>query len=294
VIFRNSYTGQEFDSESGLFNYGGRPYDPFAGKFIQEDKIGFAGGDTNLSRYVFNSPTNLVDPDGYIAASVIGGTVVTGLVIGGILILGDLLRNQRNSDSFNAPPNLFPHPPNGQIFVPPPTLTSPRPEPSRQFLPPHKEPKINFPTHTGHPKPRQEKYVPGGFDLDSGIRDILGCLGGLINFSKTESGDIPQLQIGDKQIGKKLGSHVSDFGGNPKNPADRDRVRKTIEEIGNNPDQVVPGTFSGQGVDGTRGDVDFRIKGNDVVVTKPDGTFVTILKNGITNTSVKNALEKIK
>ena len=64
MIFRNSYTGQEFDSESGLFNYGGRPYDPFAGKFIQEDKIGFGGGDTNLSRYVFNSPTNLVDPIG--------------------------------------------------------------------------------------------------------------------------------------------------------------------------------------------------------------------------------------
>jgi len=36
---------------------------------------------------------------------------------------------------------------------------------------------------------------------------------------------------------------------------------------------------------------DFRIKGNDVVVTKPDGSFVTILKDGVNNTSVKNALK---
>jgi RHS repeat-associated protein len=65
VIFRNSYTGQEFDSESGLYNYGGRPYDPFNGKFIQEDKIGFAGGDANLNRYVGNNSINLTDPTGY-------------------------------------------------------------------------------------------------------------------------------------------------------------------------------------------------------------------------------------
>ncbi len=64
VNFRNTYTGQEFDSESGLFNYGGRYYDPFTGKFIQEDKIGFGGGDTNLSRYVENSPIVFIDPKG--------------------------------------------------------------------------------------------------------------------------------------------------------------------------------------------------------------------------------------
>ena len=36
----------------------------------------------------------------------------------------------------------------------------------------------------------------------------------------------------------------------------------------------------------------FRIKGNDVVVTKPDGKFVTILKDGVKNNgSVKSALK---
>jgi hypothetical protein len=34
------------------------------GVFIQQDKIGFGGGDTNLYRYVGNSPTNYTDPTG--------------------------------------------------------------------------------------------------------------------------------------------------------------------------------------------------------------------------------------
>jgi len=64
VVFRNTYTGQEFDPESGLFNYGSRPYDPYNGKFIQEDKIGFAAGDANLFRYVGNNSINFTDPSG--------------------------------------------------------------------------------------------------------------------------------------------------------------------------------------------------------------------------------------
>ena len=100
-----------------------------------------------------------------------------------------------------------------------------------------------------------------------------------------------QFKFDDGQIGKKLGKHVKDFGGNPGDPADRKMVFDKIQDIGKNPEKVIPGTFSGQGSGGIRGDVFFRIKGNDVVVTKPDGTFVTIMKDGINNTSVKNALK---
>ncbi|WP_387463786.1 hypothetical protein [Photorhabdus sp. RM323S] len=60
--------------------------------------------------------------------------------------------------------------------------------------------------------------------------------------------------------------------------------------IGNNADKTILGVFAGQGPNGTRGDVFFKIKGNDAV-TKPDGTFITILKDGVNNTSVKNALK---
>jgi hypothetical protein len=39
-------------------------YDPRMGRFISEDPIGFDGGDTNLYRYVDNSPLNATDPSG--------------------------------------------------------------------------------------------------------------------------------------------------------------------------------------------------------------------------------------
>jgi RHS repeat-associated protein len=64
VDFRFLFTGQELDSETGNYFYNTRFYEPTNGVFIQQDKIGFAGGDTNLYRYVFNSPTNYTDPSG--------------------------------------------------------------------------------------------------------------------------------------------------------------------------------------------------------------------------------------
>ncbi|MDE3739084.1 DUF637 domain-containing protein [Pseudomonas resinovorans] len=100
------------------------------------------------------------------------------------------------------------------------------------------------------------------------------------------------FKVDSKQLGKKLGKHVEDFGGNAGSPTDRKMVLDKIHDVGTNPEKVIPGTFAGQGANGARGDVFFRIKGNDVVVTKPDGTFVTILKDGVTqNTSVQNALK---
>ncbi|WJM80597.1 hypothetical protein [Pectobacterium brasiliense] len=101
------------------------------------------------------------------------------------------------------------------------------------------------------------------------------------------------FSVTNAQVGKKLGKHVEDFGGNASNPADRQRVLDIINDIGSKTDKVVAGKFAGQGVGNgaSRGEVFFRIKGNDVVVTKPDGSFVTILKDGINNTSVKNALK---
>jgi RHS repeat-associated protein len=64
VTFRFGYTGREFDSETGQYYYRSRYYDPKVGRFTSEDGLGFGAGDTNLSRYVFNSPTNFTDPSG--------------------------------------------------------------------------------------------------------------------------------------------------------------------------------------------------------------------------------------
>ncbi len=64
-----TFTGREFDAESGLYYYRARYYDPETGRFITEDPIHFAGLDINLYRYVFNNPANLVDPFGLFCLS---------------------------------------------------------------------------------------------------------------------------------------------------------------------------------------------------------------------------------
>lgn len=64
--FRNSYTytGREWDKETGLYFLRGRYYDPMEGRFISKDPIGFDGGDVNLYGYVGNNPINFTDPTG--------------------------------------------------------------------------------------------------------------------------------------------------------------------------------------------------------------------------------------
>ncbi|WP_041620431.1 RHS repeat-associated core domain-containing protein [Stanieria cyanosphaera] len=62
VDFRFGYVGKELDPETGLRRNGKRYVE--GDRFISEDPIGFAGGDSNLYRYVNNSPVNYVDPLG--------------------------------------------------------------------------------------------------------------------------------------------------------------------------------------------------------------------------------------
>jgi RHS repeat-associated protein len=59
-----AFTGREWDSEVGLYYYRARYYDPKLGRFLNEDPIGFEGGDVNLYAYVWNNPTNFIDPEG--------------------------------------------------------------------------------------------------------------------------------------------------------------------------------------------------------------------------------------
>jgi len=61
-----TYTGREFDSESGLYHYRARAYDSVTGRFLQEDPIELAGG-LNFYRYSYNNPTNWSDPLGLLS-----------------------------------------------------------------------------------------------------------------------------------------------------------------------------------------------------------------------------------
>ncbi|MGB8323367.1 MAG: RHS repeat-associated core domain-containing protein, partial [Candidatus Acidiferrum sp.] len=57
------YTGREFDTETGLYFYRARFYDPAAGRFVREDPAGFEAG-LNFYRYAVNNPINFNDPFG--------------------------------------------------------------------------------------------------------------------------------------------------------------------------------------------------------------------------------------
>ncbi|MGH8473464.1 MAG: RHS repeat-associated core domain-containing protein, partial [Gammaproteobacteria bacterium] len=55
---------REYDKASWLYYYRARYYNLEVGRFLTRDPIGFAGGDTNLYRYVLNDPITRTDPRG--------------------------------------------------------------------------------------------------------------------------------------------------------------------------------------------------------------------------------------
>lgn len=57
------YTGREFDTETGLYYYRARYYDPSIGRFLSEDPIQFLAS-TNFYPYVGNSPPGASDSSG--------------------------------------------------------------------------------------------------------------------------------------------------------------------------------------------------------------------------------------
>ena len=88
----------------------------------------------------------------------------------------------------------------------------------------------------------------------------------------------------EKQFGKKVGKHARDYGLNPSVSSDREAFQGIIQDILDNKTEQRIGNWRGQPEE-----VLFNIKGDDVVITKQSGEFITILKGGINNARIKNA-----
>jgi RHS repeat-associated protein len=87
------YTARQFDSDTALYYYRARYYDPTIGRFISEDPIRFKGG-INFYAYVRNSPIKLIDPSGLCAAN--GQQPITcDTVLPNGQTVGDVVRQQR-------------------------------------------------------------------------------------------------------------------------------------------------------------------------------------------------------
>ena len=70
---RFMFTGREYLSTIGIYDYRNRMYSPLIGRFLQTDPLGFDAGDDNLFRYVANNPVNMIDPMGTDAVPIPGG-----------------------------------------------------------------------------------------------------------------------------------------------------------------------------------------------------------------------------
>jgi len=57
------FTGRRFDRETGLYYYRARYYNPYIGRFLQTDPVGYFAG-INWYRYCRNNPVGYVDPSG--------------------------------------------------------------------------------------------------------------------------------------------------------------------------------------------------------------------------------------
>jgi RHS repeat-associated protein len=67
---RYFFQGLRYDATSGLYYARNRDYSPILGRWVQRDPLGLTAGDSNLYRYVGNSPANAADPSGLAGVTV--------------------------------------------------------------------------------------------------------------------------------------------------------------------------------------------------------------------------------
>jgi RHS repeat-associated protein len=81
------YTGREFDSETGVYYYRARYFDPSTGRFLSQDPIRYGGG-VNFYAYTRNNPVVRIDPFGYDGTCTNPAYCVPGSPTWGTMYLG--------------------------------------------------------------------------------------------------------------------------------------------------------------------------------------------------------------
>lgn len=61
------FAGGLYDADTGFVHFGAREYDPYVGRWISKDPIGFDGGQTNFYVYSGNNPVGRFDPSGLLS-----------------------------------------------------------------------------------------------------------------------------------------------------------------------------------------------------------------------------------
>ena len=104
---------------------------------------------------------------------------------------------------------------------------------------------------------------------------------------KSQTDGLPPVVVSDKQFGKKNKRHMKEFDLDVSNADDREIYRQMIFSFRKHYDEVRIGDWAGQPEE-----VLFYIKGDDVLICKQNGDYITLFKGGISNARIKNARKR--